>query len=102
MSDELELPYTAISNDQLGETVTETAECPKCHEQHPLRYGTSGGVEYRGIGFVRCDTQTFLASIDGRQVKNSLGPPQGNKDLKQKQSPMVANAILGDDTGLCA
>ena len=62
-------PYLAIGNNELGEDVTETAECPRCHEQHPLTYGTSNGVEYRGIGFVRCGEASYLASLDGRQVR---------------------------------
>ena len=60
-------PFIAIGNDQLGDEVTDTADCPNCGEQHPIAYGTDEhGRPTRTLGFVRCDGRSYIVAVNGR------------------------------------
>ena len=72
MSDINGIPFVAVTNNELGERLGDTAKCPGCGQMHPITYGEeilSDGtrVPYDGMSFVTCpDGKIFLVGIDGK------------------------------------
>lgn len=71
-------PFIAVGEDELGEP-TEIIRCAMCSADHPVEYGTSRTLMPDGawsdpklsrlLGFFRCGTETYLATISGRGLK---------------------------------
>lgn len=79
--EEVSIPFLAVGNDELGGPVGDTATCPNCGQQHPVRYGDSVSYAPTGekvltpstmLGFVECGERQFLVALDGRAL-----PPRG-------------------------
>jgi hypothetical protein len=67
------MSFIAVGNNELGEPVGDTFECPHCREEHPVEYATK--IEPDGthtpskfLGFYRCKGQTYLCAISGRRI----------------------------------
>lgn len=73
-----DLPFMAVGNDELGETVGDTATCPNCGEQHTVEYGEKvtrdpvTGAERREpsrlLGFVKCGEAAYLVAVNGKSL----------------------------------
>lgn len=64
----------AIGNDELGEKLGDTIICPKCGEEHPIKFGKQEmpdgtWVETKLLSFYRCGDKSYLAGIKGQRVK---------------------------------
>lgn len=73
-----DIPYVAIGADELGEA-TETIDCARCGQKHPIEYGTSKTLREDGtwsepvpiktLGFYKCSGQLYVGTVDGRRWK---------------------------------
>lgn len=81
MSEDQEIPFLAIGNNELGEP-TEIVECAKCGGTHQIEYGETtsrtlmpDGVTWsepqpsRILGFYQCGGATYLGTVAGRALK---------------------------------
>ena len=64
----------AIGEEQLGNELGETYECPRCGEKHQITYGKKKledgtWVETKMLSFYKCGERTYLAGIDGRKIR---------------------------------
>jgi len=61
----------AITKDQLGDDIKETAICPACSKRHPIIWSKDKDrKETRMLGAVRCgDGKLYFAALNGKQVK---------------------------------
>ena len=75
--------FLAIGNDELGDPVGESIDCPRCGKSHPIEYGTSKTRQPDGrwskpkpsklLGFYKCGDKLYVASLNGRKLKE---PPR--------------------------
>lgn len=71
-------PYVAIGMNELWEE-TETIQCPRCGQDHPIEYGTSKTLlpdntwtepkPSKLLGFYRCQDAMYLGTVEGRRWK---------------------------------
>lgn len=66
-----EIPFVAFGNNEISTMppVGETISCKRCKKKHKITYGTTDGKENRMLGFVKCGKATYLATIEGREIK---------------------------------
>ena len=64
----------AVGENELGEYLGKTINCPHCGCQHPIEFGKSeqpDGTwkESTFLSFYKCGEKTYLAGIKGRAIK---------------------------------
>lgn len=78
-------PYIGFGNDTLSKLPKvkkgDLVECPHCNEKHPLKCGTTDGVENDTMMFFKCGKENYLGAVDGRLVTKTKSDCSGEVDL---------------------
>lgn len=67
---ELEIPFIAMGNEELGDDVGDKVICPNCGKLHDVEFGvdTKTGKKSEILGFVSCGDTQYLVAINGKKV----------------------------------
>ncbi len=68
----MKVPFIAIGNDELTESLGSHIICERCGKRHKVKYGMrvledGTKVPSKTIAFVRCGGSTYLAGVNGKR-----------------------------------
>jgi len=71
-----DIPFMAVGNEELGDTVGDTIMCPICGEQHEVKSSTGKPIgkvppnyQPTTLQFYNCGKKSYLCGIDNRKIK---------------------------------